>query len=95
MNLSQANLAVDEKRPAFIASIQGTNPGPASGITYTLDINMRGGNVLRVAGVAPSNDRLPDDVDTRACGVNTFVEVWFIAGRIHANIQERMAWGAC
>ena len=88
-----ANIPVTAKFPAFVVSVQGTNPGPASGITYTLDINMPNSGPLRVAGVAPSNDRLPDDVDTRACGVNTFVEVWFIAGRIHANIQERMAWG--
>jgi hypothetical protein len=90
-----ANIPVTAKFPAFVVSVQGTNPGPASGITYTLDINMPNSGPLRVAGVAPANSRPPEDMDTRAVAPNTFCEVWFIGGRIHACIYEFPAWGAC
>jgi hypothetical protein len=48
----------------IIDSVQGTNPGPASGITYTIKINTDAGPIL-IPGVRPCNQRPADDVDIR------------------------------
>lgn len=49
-----------------VVSVQGANPGPASGITYTVDVNVPGIGVQRFTGVAPDFGRFPDEVDVRA-----------------------------
>lgn len=59
---------------AVIESVHGTNPGPASGITYTLRINTESGPML-LAGVRPHNARPGDGdaIDIRAASPGTYV----------------------
>lgn len=70
-----------------IVSVQGTNPGPASGISYTIDVNHDGG-VVRYAGVKPAWNRPPDTFDTKAAPTGSAVLVAFVAGYIQAFIPE-------
>ena len=71
-----------------VVSAQGPNPGPASGITYTVDINLDDGTVRRVSGVRPRNKRLPDVIHTIAAEPGDAVEVYDVGGNLRCIIGE-------
>lgn len=77
-----------------VVSVQGANPGPASGITYTIDVNEQVG-VSRVVGVVPCNSRPPDTIDTRAAAVGTGVLVFVLNQKNYFLIHEWPDWGTC
>lgn len=77
-----------------IKSVQGTSPGPASGITYTVSINKPGGGVVDLAGVKPSNAR-PTAADINAADVGTIVSGWIVGGNAYFTIIEQYAGGGC
>lgn len=64
-----------------VRSVEGTNPGPASGITYTVDVNVGSTVPRRMSGVKPHNARLPDAIKTVAASVGSVVAVYVIAGQ--------------
>ena len=78
----------------IVVSVQGTNPGAASGITYTIDVNMPDG-VMRFTGVKPAWNRPPDTIDTKAAPVNTAILVSLVAGVVQAFIPEFPDWQSC
>lgn len=59
-------------RPCIIKSYQGESPGPASAISYTVEISTEY-NRQTIAGVVPHNERWPDIYDTRAAKVGTAI----------------------
>lgn len=63
--------------PAFVVAIIGPAIGPASAISYTLDVTFPNG-VKRVGPIAPQSGRYPDTIDVRAHAVNSFVWVFTI-----------------
>lgn len=71
-----------------VVSVQGQNPGPASGISYTIDINMGYGSPRRVAGVKPRNKRLPDVIKTVAADPGDPIEVFDAGGFLTVLIDE-------
>jgi hypothetical protein len=77
-----------------IVSVQGTNPGAASGISYTIDVNHMGG-IVRYAGVKPAWNRPPDTIDTKAAPVGSACLVGFVAGYMQAFIPEFPDWQSC
>lgn len=68
--------------PAIIEAINGTNPGPASGITYDVRVYREGGGEVAMPATTPSGSRFPDDLDTVAAPVGTIVTVAERAGRL-------------
>lgn len=80
----------------FVTAIDGTTPGPASGISYTVRIN-KDGSVLEVPRVVPSNGRLPDEWDVDAFPIGTLVLVINESGRLEFVFcpAERPATGVC
>ena len=62
-----------------IRAVKGS-PGPASGITYDVDINIPGVGVIPVNGVIPHNNRPPDDYDAIGAKVGSAFEVYIIGG---------------
>lgn len=77
-----------------IVSVQGTNPGPASGITYTVDVNDANG-VSRVVGVVPCESRPPDAYDIKAAGVGSGCLVYVLNQKMFFFIREYIDVGAC
>lgn len=72
-----------------VVSVQGANPGPASGITYTVDVNVPGIGVQRFEGVAPDFGRWPDEVDVRAHEVGTACMAFFAPnGYVQFDLRE-------
>jgi len=74
-------------RPAIIVSVQGTNPGPASQISYTVDVEFEYGN-QRATGVTPHNARLTDAIKTVAATPGTAVLCFETAGNLQFFIIE-------
>jgi hypothetical protein len=72
---------------AMIVSVQGTNPGAASGISYTVDVNFPAGK-LQLVGVKPAWSRPPDAIDTRAAAVGTACLVSIVGDLVQAFIPE-------
>lgn len=57
-----------------VESVQGTNPGPASGITYTVKLNLPNQDgPVTIDGVVPHNNRRDDDLWIRAAKPGTAV----------------------
>lgn len=77
-----------------IKSVQGTNPGPCAGITYTLLVNMPDGGVVEVAGIKPSHSR-PRAADIDAAEVGTMVSGYVMAGTLYMTIHEDYTGGGC
>lgn len=71
-----------------VVSVQGTNPGPASGITYTVDVNMGFGPPKTLTGCKPRGKRLHDSINTVAASPGDYVEVADIGGFLKFDIQE-------
>jgi len=67
----------------------------ASGLTYTVDMQLNGG-VVRQSGIKPSTNRPPDTIDTLAAAVGS----WFLAyesspGNYVYLLQEFPDFAAC
>jgi len=77
-----------------VVSVQGQNPGPGSGITYTVAINMGSGSPREIAGVTPSDRMLPDEIWTIAASPGKPVQCFDIAGTLIFLIKETFAWTA-
>ena len=78
-----------------IASVQGTSPGPSSGITYTIgvhDPNVEGVYVLN--NQAPMQ-RWPNDLDIIAVPAGTIVIGTAEANRIRWHFMEMPAFADC
>jgi hypothetical protein len=71
-----------------IAAVHGTSPGPASGITYDVDVNEPGVGVMRLEGVAPHHQRWPDHIDTVAASVGDLVAVAIVGKSVQFHIVE-------
>lgn len=79
-----------------VRSVQGQNPGPASGITYTVAINMPAfGGSVEFAGVVPHNTRYPDDLDTRAALPGTAVSGVLMGEELQLTIIELPDFAEC
>lgn len=79
-----------------VESVQGTNPGPASGITYTVLVNMPDrSESVRFAGVVPHNTRYPDDMDIRAATPGSVVSGVLIHGELQLTIIEIPDFAEC
>lgn len=87
-------MTTDGMFAGVVVSVQGTNPGPASGITYTIDVNMANG-VVRFTGVKPSWNRPPEAFDTKAASPGTGLLVAFVAGYMQAFIPEFFDTQSC
>lgn len=66
----------------IIEAIVGTNPGPASGISYDLRVYRKDGGEITLVGVTPSGSRFPDELNTVAAPVGTVVVVAERGGRM-------------
>ena len=74
--------------PGVIDSVQGTNPGRASGITYTVTVNLPNGSTATFSGVKPHNQRYPDTIDTRAATPGTWFTAFDVGGTFQYQIIE-------
>lgn len=81
--------------PAIIDSVQGTNPGPASGISYTVKMSFPSGTVAVVSGVKPHNWRWPNTLDTQAATPGTAVLAYDVGGQMQFFICEGLATTEC
>lgn len=79
-----------------VVSVQGANPGPASGITYTADINVPGVGVQTFTGLAPDFGRYPDELDVRAQPPGTAFAVFFTPnGYMQCDLREIPDFAEC
>lgn len=79
-----------------VVSVQGTDPGPASGITYTVDVNIPSVGVQRVAGVSSDFGRYPDELDVRAQPVDTACAVYIMPnGFMQFDLREIPDFAEC
>lgn len=88
---------MQDPRPIIgrIVSVQGTTPGPASGITYTIachDANVDG--VYRLDGQKPIR-RWPDTIDTVAFAVGSMVHGIVDANVVQWHSMEMPDFGEC
>lgn len=81
--------------PGVIRSVQGTSPGPATGITYTVEFSMPSGQTATMANVKPHNSRYPDTIDTVAATVGTAVLAFDIGDVMQVFIFEMFATTEC
>ncbi len=84
----------DGPRLGMITAINGTNPGPASGITYDVAVNEPTG-VVTYLKIVPANARPADTIDTKAAPVNTGVWVYSSGQKMFFLIPEFPDWGTC
>ena len=79
----------------MVKAINGTSPGPASGITYDIAFNTPRGS--RVAlGVVPSHTRPPDVVNTVAAALGSACVVQEVSGNMRFVILgEFPEFGVC
>lgn len=70
-----------------IRAVHGS-PGPASGITYDIDVNIPGVGVKPIDGIKPHNNRPPDTYDTIGATVGTAFQVYIIANNHQYIINE-------
>ena len=79
-----------------IVSAQGTTPGPASGITYTIEWTDPGAGVVRLTGQKPAIPRYPGEVDVTAYPAGAFVFGVLSNGQYIAWLfTELLAFAAC
>jgi len=88
-------LVEDEDISGRIVSHQGISPGPASGITYTIDMQMPSGGVVRLAGQRPSIERWTDTLNVRAVANGTRVRGWRCASFYYWDFRELPDFGPC
>jgi|GEM_PF-4247972 len=63
-----------ELHQGIIVAVNGTTPGPASGITYDVEVDLNGGSFL-IKNTEPTHGRFPDELDTVAVPVGSIVTV--------------------
>lgn len=80
--------------PAIIVSVDGTNPGPASGISYTVKLTFPN-TVTVVSGVKPHNMRRPDIVNTTAATPGSAIQAFEIDGQMQFFIIEGDDYTSC
>jgi hypothetical protein len=78
-----------------VISVQGQNPGPASGITYTVTVNLPTGTTATYSGVRPHNYRQPDTIDTVAAASGSGFVAFSIGGVFQYQIIESFATEGC
>lgn len=78
-----------------VAAVHGASPGPASGITYDIDVNEPSVGVVRVPGVVPNHSRWPDDLDTIAAMVGDLVHVAIVGKTMQFYIVETVDSAEC
>ncbi len=71
-----------------VLAYSGESPGPASGITYTIEWWQEGTGVLYASGLTPSIPRWPDSVKVDAYPVDTLVQGMIWAGEIRWLFRE-------
>lgn len=76
-----------------VAAVNGTTPGPASGIDYDVRVNAGGGSIL--AGIKPMTPRYPDDVGVVAIPVGSSVLVVRTEGAYYLMTSELPDLGPC
>lgn len=64
----------DYRTTGIIVAAYGS-PGPASGITYDVDVNIPGVGWKSITGIKPHCNRPPDDYDTLAATVGSAFDV--------------------
>lgn len=78
-----------------IVTINGTTPGPASGISYTIAVHDPATEgVYRLERQAPLK-RWPDDIDVEACEVGSMVIGTVSANRVQWHFHEYPAFAEC
>ncbi len=79
----------EEVRLGVVLSVQfygdGTDPGPASKMSYTVRVN---GEVGPAVGIVPSIQRWDDTWDVDAIAPGTPVAVHIVGGRWHVLMRE-------
>ena len=82
----------------IVESVQGTSPGPASGITYTVVVTDQVRNAtLRLANVVPAWNRWPDAIDTVAFAPNPLKKfpAIMVGHNLYCFIPETVDFGDC
>jgi hypothetical protein len=74
-----------------IIAIAGTNPGPASGITYTIGVIWRGG-AFTVDGQRPSSVRWPDSIGGEPAHVRAYPVGALVPGDYDVDKSEVYWW---
>ena len=74
----------------IVESVQGTTPGPASGITYTVAVAFENGDrISGIAGVTPDWPRWSTNVDAAAVGSR---HPGFVRGPRGGSVEVLSAW---
>jgi hypothetical protein len=76
-----------------VLAVNGTTPGPASGITYDVRVDAGGGSVL--PAMKPMTPRYPDSVDVVAIPVGSAVLVVRTEGAYYLMTSELPDLGPC
>lgn len=72
-----------------VVAVNGVTPGPASGITYDVKVNLVSGSTSLFAGVVPWRPRWPESqVQTVACPVGTPIDVLQFGTDYYFDIPE-------
>ncbi len=78
-----------------VVAVQGTTPGPAGGISYTIDVQDSGGDgVFRLEDQVPQF-RWPDAIDTVALAVGSLVNGCMAQNRVVWWFIERFEFAEC
>lgn len=80
-------MSVIERTIGIITAVYNS-PGPASGITYDVNINVPGVGMVPSLGVTPHCNRPPDDYDSIGAAVGTVFEVYILGGQHQYMIRE-------
>ena len=78
-----------------VKAVHGANPGPASGITYDVEVNLSGIGKVVAQGVVPHHQRWPDIVDTVAANIGDSVAVEIVGKAMHFAIAETASVTEC
>lgn len=82
--------------PGIVRSFAGTSPGPASGLTYTIDAYFPRAGLVTLAGQTPACERRPDTVDVTAVAIGTGVlGILFDGQIIQWMFRELDAYAEC
>jgi hypothetical protein len=81
--------------PAVIYGVNGTTPGPSSGISYNINLSMPGNQIVSATNVVPHGTRWSDDVDINAAEPGTAVLCFDVGGRLQFFIDEKPATTEC
>ena len=77
-----------------VVSSNTTTPGPASGITYTIRVNLPDG-IVEFPGVRPHGSRWPDAINTIPAPPGTPITVWVDGTQITFDVRENFEFEPC